>query len=66
MLKLNERTRADLAEVQKIVSRTGLNLDTLLPKDTPRPSRAGGIVSSRRRSTGITAVSGASPSSCRR
>ncbi len=40
MIKLNDRTRADIAEVQKIVSRTGLNLDTLLPKDPPAP-RAG-------------------------
>ena len=44
MQKLNDRTRADLAEVQKIVSRTGLNLDTLLPKDPPAPraARSGG------------------------
>jgi murein DD-endopeptidase MepM/ murein hydrolase activator NlpD len=43
MAKLNDRTRADLAEVQKIVSRTGLNLDTLLPKDPPAPrGRTGG------------------------
>ncbi len=37
MTKLNERTRADIAEVQKIVSRTGLNLDTILLKDPPAP-----------------------------
>lgn len=44
MTKLNDRTRADLAEVQKIVSRTGLNLDTILPKDAPPPkgTRVGG------------------------
>ena len=40
MQKLNDRTRADINEVQKIVSRTGLNLDTILPKDPP-PPRAG-------------------------
>jgi murein DD-endopeptidase MepM/ murein hydrolase activator NlpD len=45
MQKLSERTRADLHEVQRIVTRTGLNLDTLLPKEgaPPRPSsRLGG------------------------
>jgi murein DD-endopeptidase MepM/ murein hydrolase activator NlpD len=39
MTKLNDRTRADLAEVQKIVSRTGLNLDTMMPKDQPAPQQ---------------------------
>ncbi|MSP48445.1 MAG: hypothetical protein EXQ95_03860 [Alphaproteobacteria bacterium] len=44
MAKLSDRTRADLSEVQKIVSRTGLNLDALLPKDGPPPrsARTGG------------------------
>jgi murein DD-endopeptidase MepM/ murein hydrolase activator NlpD len=43
MQKLSDRTRADLAEVQKIVSRTGLNLDMLLPKEPLAPrGRAGG------------------------
>jgi septal ring factor EnvC (AmiA/AmiB activator) len=45
MQKLNDRTRADLGEVQKIANRTGLNLDTLLPREAPpaRPSaRSGG------------------------
>ena len=41
MQKLNDRTRADINEVQKIVSRTGLNLDTILPKDPPPPPRPG-------------------------
>jgi len=40
LTKLNERTRADLAEVQKIVSRTGLNLDTLMPKEAPAAKSA--------------------------
>ncbi len=39
MTKLNDRTRADLSEVQKIVSRTGLNLDTVMPKEQPVPQR---------------------------
>jgi murein DD-endopeptidase MepM/ murein hydrolase activator NlpD len=39
MTKLNDRTRADLSEVQKIVSRTGLNLDTIMPKEQPAPQR---------------------------
>ncbi|MBI1775505.1 MAG: peptidoglycan DD-metalloendopeptidase family protein [Proteobacteria bacterium] len=45
LARLNERTRADLNEVQKIISRTGLNLDTMLPKVPVAPTRRGTSVS---------------------